>query len=186
MNNNITIWSDKDGVIAVYEPHVYRPKDPNETPLFMIEGVHYYRNCEADTRIIEAYRLIQEEHPEIPFTVITNVVDITASKTLANKHKTDKHIWVSEKMPFLDMDSQFYAIQMPKYIKAEQLLNRKLRKTDILISDYNNDLIPWENAGGTSVKYLNGQNSADSFDGAKITPDMTPDEIKTFILNLSY
>lgn len=97
MNNNITIWSDKDGVIAVYEPHVYRPKDPNETPLFMQKGVHYYRNCEADNRIIEAYRLIQEEYPDVPFAVITNVVDITAPIALADEHKLDKKIWTSEK-----------------------------------------------------------------------------------------
>ena len=185
MNNNITIWSDKDGVIAVYEPHVYRPKDPNETPLFMQKGVHYYRNCEADNRIIEAYRLIQEEYPDVPFAVITNVVDITAPIALADEHKLDKKIWTSEKMPFLDINTQFYAIQMPKYVKAQQLLNRELRKTDILISDYNKDLIPWEKAGGTGIKYLNGQNNPDSFDGAKITPDMTPTQIKSFIMSLS-
>lgn len=182
---NITIWSDKDGVIAVYEPHVYRPKDPNETPLFMQEGVHYYRNCKADNRIIEAYRLIQKEYPGIPFAVITNVVDVTAPVALANEHMIDKKIWTSKKMPFLDINNQFYAIQMPKYIKAKEILGRNLVKTDILISDYNNDLIPWENAGGTGIKYLNGQNSAGSFDGAKITEDMTPQDIKNFIINIS-
>lgn len=88
-------------------------------------------------------------------------------------------------MPFLDIDNQFYAIQIPKYIKAQEILGRKLNKTDILISDYNNDLIPWENAGGTGIKYLNGQNSADSFNGAKITLDMTPTQIKSFIMSLS-
>lgn len=182
---DITIWSDKDGVIAVYEPHVYRPKYPNETPLFMQKGVHYYKNCKADNRIIEAYRLINKDYPNILFTVLTNVVDATAPVSLAKEHMTDKKIWTSKQMPFLDIDNQFYAIQIPKYIKAQEILGRKLNKNDILISDYNNDLIPWENAGGTGIKYLNGQNSADSFNGAKITLDMTPTQIKSFIMSLS-
>ena len=113
------------------------------------------------------------------------MVDITAPIALADEHKLDKKIWTSEKMPFLDINTQFYAIQMPKYVKAQQLLNRELRKTDILISDYNKDLIPWEKAGGTGIKYLNGQNNPDSFTGAKITLDMTPTQIKSFIMSLS-
>lgn len=182
---NITVWSDKDGVIAVYEPYVYKPKDPNETPLFMQEGVHYYKKCKADKRIINAYKLINKDYPDVLFIVLTNVVDSTAPISLAKEHMTDKKIWISKKMPFLDINNQFYAIQVPKYIKAQELLGRKLNKNDILISDYNNDLIPWENAGGTGIKYLNGQNSADSFDGAKITLDMTPTQIKSFIMSLS-
>lgn len=176
--NQKTIWSDEDGVIAIYEPHAYKiPTNGNS--LFMTPNIHYFMSLDEDTRIIEAYKQLQQH--DIPLHVLTNLTD---SHPLYEEHEIDKIEWTSKVMPFLDMTTQFHAIHVPKYQFAQQTLQRSLCKTDILISDYNNDLIPWETAGGTGVKYLNGINSEDSFAGAKIFPEWTSEHIKDFILTL--
>ena len=57
----------------------------------------------------------------------------------------------------------------------------KLEKTDVLISDYKNDIYPWIEAGGTAVKYLNGINDPESYPGPKITEDMKPEDIERYV-----
>lgn len=174
-----TIWSDEDGVIAIYEPHAYSiPHGKNS--LFLTPDVHYFMSLRADTRITKAYETLQTKH-KLPICVLTN---LTEQYPLWEEHKADKIKWTKNAMPFLDMETQFHAIHTPKYKFAEDKLKRPLCKTDILISDYNHDLIPWEEAGGTAVKYLNGINSEDSFSGAKIYPDWTSEQISDFLLTL--
>lgn len=177
--NDKTIWSDEDGVIAVYELHAYKT-DSNGISLFTTPNVHYFMQLDKDERIIQAYKLLQQQY-HLPIQVLTNLTDIYP---LYEEHQEDKIQWTENAMPFLDMTSQFHCIHVPKYQFANKTLGRALKKTDILISDYNNDLIPWENAGGTGVKYLNGINSEDSFQGKHIQPDWTSEQITEYLLSL--
>lgn len=174
-----TLWSDEDGVIAVYEPHAYRP-DKNQTPLWMQPDIHYYENLTPDMRIISVYQNLQTRY-RLPVIVLTNITDM---EPLSTEHANDKYKWTKKHLPYLNMDNQFFPIQIPKCQFAIWKLQRPLMKTDILISDYNHDLVPWENAGGTGVKYLNGINSEDSFPGAKIYPEWSTDQIQDYILSL--
>lgn len=173
-----TLWSDEDGVIAIYEHHAYHNIIGDDT-LFMTPGVHYFKTLKPDTKIITAYELLKDV---LPVHVLTNI--LTNPEELAKEHELDKIDWTHKHMPFIDISTQFDTIQMPKYQYAQHVLKRKLTKSDILISDFNNDLIPWEKAGGCGVKYLNGLNSDTSFKGYKIQTDWTPKQIKDFILNI--
>lgn len=65
---------------------------------------------------------------------------------------------------------------------AEHILDRPLKHTDILIDGYNPNLIEWEHRGGTAIKYLNGQNTADSWEGLCVSSNETPVEIVKFIM----
>lgn len=174
-----TLWSDEDGVIAVYEPHAYKT-DSNGISLFTTPNVHYFMQLEKDKRIIDAYEKLQEEY-HLPVCVLTNLTDI---HPLYEEHQSDKSQWTQNAMPFLNMQEQFFSIHVPKWQFAIKKLNRPLCKTDILVSDYNNDLLPWENAGGTGVKYLNGINSDDSFQGAHIQTNWSTEQIIEYILAL--
>lgn len=175
-----TLWSDEDGVIAVYEPSAYRtPVNEEGHTLFTLPGSRYFLSCRPDTTMIEAYRLLDAMNA-VPVHVITN---ITEDDPLSKEHTEDKYEWTKKVMPFINMHTQFSVIRIPKHAFASEMLQRKLLPTDILISDYNHDLIPWEEAGGTGIKYLNGINSPDSFDGLKISYEMSSDNIRTFILS---
>lgn len=173
-----TLWSDEDGVIAVYEPHAYKT-DSNGNSLFTTPNVHYFMQLEKDERIIQAYQDLQQKN--LPVCVLTNLTDI---HPLYEEHQSDKSQWTKNAMPFLDMQKQFFTIHVPKWQYAMERLKRPLCKTDILVSDYNNDLIPWEQAGGTGVKYLNGINSDESFKGAHIPMYWSAEQIVNYILSL--
>lgn len=174
-----TIWSDQDGVIAVYEPKAYRQHlNPNTTPVFFLPNVHYYATVKPDEKIIAAY---QQLNQEIPLQILTNLTD---DMILAQEHEADKIQWTKTHMPFLNIAEQYHPIHIPKWKFATRYLKRSLQPTDILISDFNNDLIPWKHAGGTAVKYLNGINSEKSYDGPHILPEWSSEEIKDYILNL--
>lgn len=173
-----TLWSDQDGVIAVYELHAYRPSPTNPNPVFFQPNAHYYQNVKPDKKIIEAYRICNSL---VPLYVLTN---ITHDTLLQEEHKTDKIKWTKQHMNFLDLEEQYYPIQIPKHEFAMQKLHRPLQKTDVLISDYNKDLIPWVNAGGTAVKYLNGINSKESYNGPHIPQEWSTDNIVDYIQTL--
>lgn len=174
-----TLWSDEDGVIAIYEPHAYKT-DLHGNSIFTTPNVHYFMQLEKDTRIIDVYHALQTTH-NLPVRVLTNLTDL---HPLYEEHSTDKHTWTKQAMPFLNMQQQFFSIHVPKYQFAQEKLQRPLCKTDILVSDYNRDLIPWQHAGGTGVKYLNGINSDDSFQGAHIQQNWSIEQIIEYILAL--
>lgn len=178
-NNKITLWSDEDGVIAVYEPHAYQGENEDNLP-FMQPGIRYFKGLKPDTTIIRFYELLQNKD-NIPVTVLTNIVN---NPKTAKEHENDKTGWTAKHMPFLDIHRQFYVIPIPttKAEKAMELLGRPLKKTDILISDYNNDLEAWSAAGGTGIKYSNGINNPNSWPGLKIHSDDSPDTIRNHFL----
>lgn len=173
-----TIWSDQDGVIAIYEPKAYKQHlNPDTTPLFFTPNAHYYATVQPDVKIIQAY---QELNKQIPMQILTN---LTREFPLWLEHKADKIAWTAKHMPFINIKTQYHPIQKEKWKFAQDNLQRPLHSSDILISDFNQDLIPWQNAGGTAIKYLNGINSEKSYDGPHIHPEWSPNEIKDYILN---
>lgn len=176
-----TIFTDMDGVIARYERHAYTG-DYSENalhenkPLFLRDP-RYFASCKPDETIIDALRILSENDYKI--IVLSNIVD----SPIGNDHASDKQKWIEIHTPFI---KEFYPIYMPKIAYAiNELLKRSLSKNDILISDYNNDLIPWELGGGTGIKYINGINSPDSFEGHKVYQEWTPDKIAEKIIDIS-
>lgn len=168
------IFTDMDGVVAVYDRNGFIEDKDGNMP-FMEPGIHYFESRDPDTRIIDAYELISKDHQ---FFVLSNIVD---DPTVSEEHESDKKKWVKKHMPFVDTDDQLLVIKEPKYKAAERLLNRKLEITDVLISDFKNDIIPWVEAGGTAIKYLNGINDPNSYSGPQIAPEMDAKEIARYV-----
>lgn len=173
------IFTDMDGVIAKYERHAYTgdySKDASHEnkPLFL-RNPRYFATCKPDMIIIKAFELLNHEGVDI--IVLSNVVN----HAIAEKHATDKNEWIKKYIPFV---KEFYPITVPKItFVTETLLKRSATNTDILVSDYNNDLKPWEQGGGTGIKYLNGVNSPESFAGIKVSHEWTPEQITEKLLN---
>lgn len=161
-----TLWGDMDGVFAVYERHAYTGDDP----LFLREGEHYFSTCSPDMAIIKAFEIMAKA---VETHVITNLSETAGD--IVNEHAEDKRKWVSRHMAFAGKN--FHPICRPKADEAMDILKRRLTKTDVLVSDYNPDLIRWEEAGGTGVKYLNTINSPDSWPGVHIPENTQPDGI---------
>lgn len=176
------IWSDMDGVVAIYEREVYiGDYSPNaleqDKPKFLKEP-GYFRTCKPDKRMIKALEILTERRYDIH--ILTNI----AESNIEEFHKLGKLAWLQEHMPFINVSTNFHAIEMAKYRYIESTLARPLTNTDILISDFNEDVKPWTSHGGTGIKYLNSINSADSYNGANIPLELKPDGIADFIENI--
>lgn len=99
----------------------------------------------------------------------------------------DKKRWLDEHFTNKNMTRREKGICFNTSFKnkaetAEHILSRPLRPADILIDDYNPNLIEWERRGGTAIKYLNGQNDANSWEGLCVSSNETPAEIVSFIM----
>ena len=166
------LFSDVDGVIAVYTPEDYIPEDDGIMPF--LKKPHYFLYRKENKNIIETYRILNRH---LPVHIMTN---IPASD---GTFEEDKKIWLSEKLPFIP-ESRIHIIKIPKHVRAKHIIGMPLTKEDILISDFNGDLFPWRQAGGSGIKYLNGINSASSWSGYAITQEYDPEKQADTVLKI--
>lgn len=154
-----------DGVLATYDRDAYI----GQNPLFLQPHVHYFRNLEPDMKMLSVmdglWSYIRCHRLQDEIYIITSIANNGA---LFNEHLHDKLEWVSKWIPYFPIDHVFACVSSKRDI-FEMISNRKLIPNhDILIDDYNKNLIEWREADGTAIKYLNGINSSESWDGKKV------------------
>lgn len=169
------IYFDMDGVLARYERHAY--KGPN--PLYLDNTKHYYKSVPQDARMSIVFEQMLEEK-KVDIFVLSSLSKI-GSHFIHQKH--DKSDWLTENHPTFDLGN-FIPVMAEKRTIAEYLTGRPLTVTDILIDDYNKNLNAWKEAGGTAIKYINGENSVESFDGHIIDTAMSTDDICEMLITL--
>lgn len=141
------IFIDMDGVIAEHIKDDYIGKHPK----FL--QPHYFSTCKPNPTIVTFVHLLQEL--QIPYLFLSKV-----SPPLNYQESTiDKHKWLSEFAP----GSNAIFTQGSKVEVAQQWLGRNLQTDDVLIDDFNPNLEEWESTGATAVKFLNGNNSPDTW-----------------------
>lgn len=181
MMNKVNVFMDMDGVLVKHDHEVYA--DPLRQ--WDTLGAHYFATLEPDKRALAlAYALDHE--PWARVSICSRTSSLTTSP-IGREQFCDKRKWCRSMVePYIDI---CHVIVTPwrKESAAEAALERPLRPTDMLIDDFNENLASWETAGGRSVKWLNGANNADSWDGVSIDPArMSFDGMLTAILREAY
>lgn len=178
---NPMLWFDTDGVLAVCDNKAFREPYENGPPLYLHPESHYFRDLSIDPRMVPVVEQLLSEG--ISTHILTNIIKTPSN--MEREHRFDKQDWYSRNIPLHFEDDRISIIHKPKYEFVLQQRNTHcLQPTDILISDYNQDLFPWVAAGGTGIKYLNGHNSPASYPYHHITPNMSVDDIKMFLLQI--
>lgn len=177
MTNKPVIWCDMDGVIAVYERNDYIGQNPG----YRKPDGHYFLYRPVDTKmakvLYELYKRGYELH------ILSNI-NSDLPETIRSEMILDKKLWLNHNFPYIDKHESRHFITTDKasYITSHRCKNPG--KTDVLISDFNRDLIPWIKYGKTGFKYGNGINDVTSCSGAiPLRAEMTADEIITAIIN---
>lgn len=151
-----------DGFIVTYDKNAY----VGDEPAYLIKNKHYFRNLPPDRKALEfvdkLYRKCRYTGDEI--FILTS---IAINGDIFNEHFHDKITWLHEWLPYIDIDHILISVTS-KRNAVEYINNHTLTENDILIDDYNKNLLDWKNAGGTSIKYCNGINNPDSFSGLKL------------------
>lgn len=189
-----TLWFDMDGVLAIYERDAYIKADKDLPSKFETKNQNYFISCQPDPKMINVLLNIIKSNKIKQIFITTK---LTNDADLALEHKCDKLSWLNihleyhlykykENHPNVELPTvSFIASPLDKHISAELHLGRPLSVMDILIDDYNPNLIKWSDNGGTAIKYGNNINNLMSFNGIILQPTMSEDDITQYILTLT-
>ena len=152
------IFFDMDGVLVKYVREHYKGKDP----IYFHKGIHFFRYLQEDMTACSLFTALR--NAGYTCYVLSRV---SADDGCVEEHTLDKRIWLNDHFPDLTDD---YIILSTKS-KHEALKDHGLEidENSILIDDFNKNLNEWQTAGGVSVKYINGVNSASSFSGRRLS-----------------
>lgn len=145
---------DMDGVLVVYEQDAY----VGDSPRYLQPG--YFRNRKPDKKAIALFKHCLKMLPLDTF-ICTGV-----PADHRNRIILDKLFWLDTNIPEFDIGTRFIASSsMDKSALFEHIRMNSLNRRDVIIDDFNPRLYNWEMRGGTAIKYLNGINSSDSWNG---------------------
>lgn len=146
---------------------------------------HYFRQLKPNPNMKQLVQKLDCTQNVTQY-VITHTTEHDAKR--ATEHMYDKYVWRLKHYPEFKTENVIF-IPNQSVSKADAvklLFNRELTPQDILIDDYNDNLIAWRNAGGTAIKLCNGQNNPDSYDGPKFlchTENTSVNEYLTILVN---
>lgn len=166
-------YFDMDGVAVKYDRSAYVGKHP----LFLKKNQHYFRDLEPDRKILEVIDLLYQQSRYTGDNIYM-LTSLMMNGAIFNEHFHDKVIWNNNWLPYLDINHILISVTS-KRDAVEFIHNHCLTENDILIDDWNKNLIDWKAAGGTAFKYCNGLNSPHSYDGPILLPELSADEIVT-------
>lgn len=155
---DVTIWCDKDGVLAEYDYSIYEPENGAPAP-WTIRNAHVFKNLDPYENMVKAFKYLYVQNMnksmykrEMSLRVLTSVSDgLTLSEQVL-----DGMEWCRKYIGLRPRD--FYATAIPKEDIPLSLRN-ELTAKDVLLDDYMPNLIKWREHGGTAVKVINGINS---------------------------
>lgn len=170
-------YIDMDGVLAVYDREAYKGDDP----IWLQKGGHYFRDCKPDAAALQMAYGLYCYCLENGGNVYA-LTSLPANGPIFNEQVHDKQNWLRKYAPFIDTSHTLFCMTSKRDV-VEYICNHELTKNDILVDDYNKNLNEWKQSGGTAIKYCNGLNDPNSFDGFSIRSD-TPVEVKLDVLTL--
>lgn len=173
----VNVFFDMDGVLVEYVDDGYK----GDNPIFEQRGQHWFARQHADPRAIALARHVSCE-PYAHVHVCSSISE-PPTRSLGREQYDDKRDWLRRHLECVCVVDSAIIGARPKEQMAEMSLERDLTTTDVLIDDYNINLVRWESAGGRAIKYLNGINDAGSWSGDVLDPDyMSLDDMLTRII----
>lgn len=141
---------DMDGTLAHFN---------NTIPsLDVLHEEGYYRHLLPQQKVIELTEDLLKIDPKQVYILSATLESPYAAK--------DKIEWVKEYLPTLPHENIILTpYGQPKY----EYVPGGIQKKDVLLDDYTNNLISWENNGGKAIKVMNNINSTkNTWNGCKI------------------
>lgn len=152
---------DMDGVIARHVKKDYVGKTPN----FLDKN--YFGKLKLDSRFSNFLKSeIKRVGDQNNFVFLSKVPKIGTYNDLEDGDTTDyasleKRKWLDEH-GFKNCKLITVPYDESKVDYAESFLGHPLTASDVLIDDYNPNLLEWLDRGGKALKYYNGKNSPET------------------------
>lgn len=175
---NTNYYFDMDGVLVQYGVGDYT----GENPVWLKKNLHYFRNLNPDMKALKIADAIWRQS-QITTNRVYILTSLSPKGAIFNEHMHDKILWLHEWMPYIPIENILISVTS-KRDAVEYINGHDLTEKDVLIDDYNKNLIEWEKAGGRAIKYCNGINSTNSFEGTHIYPNDSTQAAINYLLNL--
>lgn len=164
----LNLYFDLDGVIFQYEKTAYQGDDP----IFDRLGQHYFRHVPPDPLMKNAVNQLLRFKDTDRIDNIYFISSISPQHEIYLEMYRDKLESLKEEFDEKYAFEHFIACYKNKADIVKAIHNKEhLNINDILIDDYNENLKQWRDAGGTAIKYINGINSDESWNGYIIKPN---------------
>lgn len=134
------LFVDMDGVLAEWRTD----KTTEDT-----YEKDYFKNLSPYQNVLSAVKEIAEIYPEISVNILSAVFPDNPYAI------ADKTQWLKRYLPEIGTENIFF---VDCGCKKTDVCS-EMTKDDILLDDYNNNLIDWRENGGTAIKIYNGVNS---------------------------
>lgn len=150
------LWWDMDGTMTEYDYDVYESDDPAITPPLLKRQSHCFLNLKSNTSVLQAFNILYAKS-KVERTFYNRILTSIPTGILQAEHTLDKYFWCKNHINHFNPDD-FFCISVAKYSAVASDL-WQLSEKDILIDDYNPNLINWKKHGGTAIKCVNNINS---------------------------
>ena len=134
------LFVDMDGTLAVFTP-----VDTMET----LYEKGYFQSLEPIKNAVAGLKLFIKENPETEVFILSSVL---SDSPYALK---EKQAWLTQQLPEIDTAHQIFN---PCGTDKSAFVPGGITATDILLDDYTDNLLSWQNHGGTAIKFMNGIN----------------------------
>lgn len=181
----LNLYFDLDGVIFQYEKTAYQGDDP----IFDKLGQHYFRHVPPDPLMKAVVNQLLRFKDTNRIDNIYFISSISPQHEIYLEMYRDKLESLKEEFDEKYAFEHFIACYKNKANIVKAIHNKEhLNINDILIDDYNENLKQWRDAGGTAIKYINGINSEESWNGYIIKPnkELTLEKQASHILDFLY
>lgn len=180
-----SFWFDMDGVLVQHFAQDYIPtKEGNRLPKYLTP--HYFENLpevELMTKTLKELSSYCDAYtPETTHVSILSKVSMDADLYI---HQVDSKVkWIASNKNLNTLNNLNVAFTgTSKTKKAKAILGRELTAHDVLIDDWNENLLEWEAAGGTAIKF--GKGNRESWGGYSIQMLSEATEIIDFLIALT-
>lgn len=163
---DIRIFWDMDGVLAMWQ---------EIASLSALYENGHFANLPADRRLCEYAEELSKKGIETYL--------LTQYLHGSTTYIPEKETWTKREMPGMEEKILFVPSDTRKSDFVEDWFKKDLTKNDILVDDHSPNLIPWELAGGTAIKWCNGFNDSrrSKFSGMRAH---SVEELKKFISSI--
>lgn len=154
---------DMDGVIVKWN---------TDANIEEVTAPGYFKNCEPVLQMLEAIKLL----------IYDNTTDVyILSKVFEDSHSIyEKKCWLKKYLPEMDYSK---CIFVPYSSNKSYHIPGGIRKDDVLVDDFTDNLISWS---GIGIKFLNGINATKrTWDGYTVSINSHPFVIKNTITGIA-
>lgn len=142
MGKHTVLFWDLDGTLAKWNA---------KATIDDVYAPGYFASVKPEEELIRIARKMVKEAGMTSYILSHYPAETTALE--------DKNFWCNEHLPeFSNFHRLFVPCGTDKARFVRDIIKRELPKEYILIDDFSSNLLSWEEAGGTAIKWMNGIN----------------------------